>query len=54
MKSNDVKRRITVRNLTIFTIVVLLSGWIGQALNVLMDSPSEESLGMLLWLIAPL
>jgi len=54
MKSNDVKRRITVRNLTIFTIVVLLSGWIGHALNVLMDTSPEESLGMLLWLVAPL
>ncbi|MCJ7694663.1 MAG: CPBP family intramembrane metalloprotease [Anaerolineaceae bacterium] len=54
MKSKDVKRRITVRNLTIFTIVVLLSGWIGQALNVLMDTSTEEGLGMLLWLIAPL
>jgi len=54
MKSKDVKRRITVRNLTIFTIVVLLSGWIGHALNVLMDTSSEGGLGMLLWLIAPL
>lgn len=54
MRSKDVKRRITVRNLTIFTIVVLLSGWIGHALNVLMDTSSEEGLGMLLWLVAPL
>jgi membrane protease YdiL (CAAX protease family) len=54
MKSKDVIRRITIRNLTIFTIVVLLSGWIGHALNVLMDTSSEEGLGMLLWLIAPL
>ncbi|HUX80256.1 MAG TPA: CPBP family intramembrane glutamic endopeptidase [Alphaproteobacteria bacterium] len=54
MKSKDVKRRIKVRNLTIFTIVVLLSGWIGQALNVLMDTSTEEGLGMLLWLVAPL
>jgi len=54
MRSKDAKRKITVRNLTIFTIVVLLSGWIGHALNVLMDTPSEESLGMLLWLVAPL
>lgn len=54
MRSKDAKRKITVRNLTIFTIVVLLSGWIGHALNVLMDTSSEESLGMLLWLVAPL
>lgn len=54
MKSKDVKKRITVRNLTIFTIVVLLSGWIGQALNVLMVTSTEEGLGMLLWLVAPL
>jgi membrane protease YdiL (CAAX protease family) len=54
MKSKDVIRRITVRNLTIFTIVVLLSGWIGQALNVFMDTSTEEGFGTLLWLIAPL
>ena len=46
--------RVTIRNLTIFTIVVLSIGWIGRGLDVLMGNPSSESLGMLLWLIAPL
>lgn len=54
MKTRDSERKITFRNLTVFTIVVILSGWAGQALNVLMDNSSEEGLGMLLWLIAPL
>jgi hypothetical protein len=44
----------TVRNLTIFTVVVLLSGWFGYALNNALDQPHEESPGMLLWLLAPL
>ena len=47
-------RKRTWRNLIIFTTVVLLSGWIGQALNDSMDAAPEESLGMLLWLVAPL
>jgi len=46
--------RITIRNLSIFTIVVLLIGWIGRLLDVLMDSPASEGLGILLWIIAPL
>lgn len=47
-------RRPTRRNLTIFTIVVLMSGWIGQAINAGMGVAPEESLGMLFWLVAPL
>jgi membrane protease YdiL (CAAX protease family) len=47
-------RKITIRNVTIFTIAVLSVGWIGRGLDLLMDNPSSESLGMLLWIIAPL
>jgi membrane protease YdiL (CAAX protease family) len=46
--------RTTIRNLVIFTIVVLAIGWIGRGLDVLMDKPSSEGLGMLLWIITPL
>jgi membrane protease YdiL (CAAX protease family) len=46
--------RTTIRNLTIFTVVVLTIGWIGRGLDVLMDKPSSEGLGMLLWIITPL
>lgn len=44
----------TRRNLILFTLVVLLSGWVGQGLNRLAQVPSAESPGMLLWLVAPL
>lgn len=44
----------TKRNLIIFTIVVIASGWIGQLINRATQSEPEESLGMLLWLVAPL
>lgn len=44
----------TIRNLTIFTILVIASGWIGRGLDILMGNPSKDSLGMLLWLIIPL
>jgi membrane protease YdiL (CAAX protease family) len=44
----------TVRNLVIFTFLVIAFGWLGRWVDVLMGSASpEESLGMLLWIIAP-
>jgi len=46
--------RTTIRNLTIFIIVVLVIGWIGRGLDVIMNRPSSEGLGILLWLTAPL
>jgi hypothetical protein len=44
----------TIRNLGIFILLILASGWLGRGLDVLMGNPSAESLGMLLWLITPL
>ncbi|MTI68363.1 MAG: CPBP family intramembrane metalloprotease [Firmicutes bacterium] len=46
-------KKITIRNLIIFTVVVTASGWIGRGLDILMGNPSKDSLGMLLWLIIP-
>jgi len=44
----------TIRNLVIFTFLVVALGWFGRVLDTLMGSPSpQESTGMLLWLIAP-
>lgn len=45
---------VMVRNLVVFTAVVLASGWLGHGLNRLMGVAPEQSLGMLLWLVAPL
>jgi membrane protease YdiL (CAAX protease family) len=47
-------RKITIRNLAIFTIAVLSVGWIGRGLDVFLGNPSSESLGMLLWIVTPL
>jgi hypothetical protein len=44
----------TVRNLTIFIIIVLVSGWVGRGLDILMGNPASEGLGILLWIITPL
>lgn len=44
----------TVRNLAIFTIVVLTIGWIGRGLDVLMNNPSTAGLGIILWIATPL
>jgi hypothetical protein len=54
MESQNPSDRTTVRNLTIFTILVLASGWIGWGLDRLMGNPSVDSLGMLIWIITPL
>jgi hypothetical protein len=44
----------TIRNLLIFTTIVLAIGWIGRGLDLLMGNPSTESTGMLLWITMPL
>jgi membrane protease YdiL (CAAX protease family) len=54
LQNKDHKR--TVRNLTIFIVVALVSGWLGYGLDRLMNNnpSSQQGLGMLLWLITPL
>lgn len=47
-------RNKTKRNLIIFTLVAMLCGWLGVALNNLIDQPHEESLGMLIFIGTPL
>ncbi|MEJ2355474.1 MAG: CPBP family intramembrane metalloprotease [candidate division WOR-3 bacterium] len=54
MKTQKQTIKNTIHNLIIFTIAVLSIGWIGHGLDVLLDNPSSESLGMLLWIITPL
>jgi membrane protease YdiL (CAAX protease family) len=54
MNIQNLSNRTTIRNLAIFTIVVLAIGWIGRGLDILMGNPASESLGMLLWLIMPI
>jgi membrane protease YdiL (CAAX protease family) len=54
MNIQNQSNRTTIRNLAIFIIVVLGIGWIGRGLDVLMDNPASEGLGILLWIITPL
>lgn len=54
MNNGNQDKRNTIRNLIIFTITVLSIGWIGHGLDLLLDNPSSESLGMLLWIVTPL
>ena len=45
----------TIRNLIIFTILVLASGWLGRGLDTLAGNPpSLEGIGSLIWITAPL
>ncbi|MGB7063010.1 MAG: CPBP family intramembrane glutamic endopeptidase [Candidatus Zixiibacteriota bacterium] len=54
MNLRNQSNRTTIRNLAIFVIVVLAIGWIARGLDVLMDNPASEGLGILLWIITPL
>lgn len=53
MENQNMNTGRTIRNLTLFTIVVLSIGFIGRGLDVQMGNPPSESLGMLLWLVVP-
>ncbi len=46
--------KITVRNLALFTVIVLAIGWIGRGLDLLTNKPSSEGPGILLWIVTPL
>jgi membrane protease YdiL (CAAX protease family) len=45
----------TVRNLAIFTFLVIALGWLGRELDSLMGiTSSQEGLGLTIWIISPL
>ena len=47
--------RQAIRNIGIFTFIVIISGWIGVAIDsVLISQPEGDSLGMGIWLVLPL
>lgn len=43
-----------MRSITIYTMLVLASGWFGRWLEALAGDTSEEGLGMLIWIASPL
>lgn len=47
-------RNKTIRNLTIFTLIVIAFGWLGRGLDVELGNPATEGLGILLWISTPL
>ena len=44
----------TVRNLAIFTFLVIALGWLGRWLDSLMGSAPSQGIGMAIWIISPL
>ncbi len=47
--------RKAIRNLIIFTVIVILSGWLGMLIDkVIPEQPEGDSLGMGIWLVLPL
>lgn len=51
---NHVNRRKTLRNVVMFTVAVWSVGWIAAALHPDGGDESEQQLGLLFWLVAPL
>ena len=52
--TNRQTRKRTIRNLAIFTVVITVVGWLAPGVDALIGATSpEESLGMLIWVIAP-
>ncbi len=50
---NNLGNKITIRNLSIFILVVVISGWIGHWLDTFINNQETETPGMGLWLITP-
>ncbi|MBL7990588.1 MAG: CPBP family intramembrane metalloprotease [Candidatus Kapabacteria bacterium] len=44
----------TLRNVILFSVIVLASGWLGYWLDGMMQNPADRQLGKLLWLVLPL
>ena len=44
----------TRRNLIVFTLAILVLPWFGKWLDVQMQNPPEQQIGMLIWIISPL
>jgi membrane protease YdiL (CAAX protease family) len=48
-------RRKTMREVIIFAVIILVSGWIGAAINVLLkQEQTVQSLGSLIWILTPI
>lgn len=52
-KKNAARKR-TIRNLIIFSVAVIASGWIGAAVNSVLGLTGQDNLGMLVWIVVPL
>src|SRR5512133_967042 len=50
----EASRQASLRNVVIFTVMVLGSGWIGHGVDVLMGNTGTDTLGMAIWLVVPL
>ncbi len=47
--------KITIRNIVLFIVVVIVSGWIGVLVDsILAEQPQGDSLGMGIWLVLPM
>ena len=54
MNTKSQNNKHTIRNLAIFTFLVIALGWLGRWVDAVMGSTSSEGIGMLIWIIAPL
>jgi membrane protease YdiL (CAAX protease family) len=54
VNSQTQNKKHTVRNLVIFTILVVALGWLGRLLDSFMGAEPGEGLGVTLWIVTPL
>jgi len=54
MNSESEGRRRTIRNLAIFTFLVIALGWLGRRLDDALGTPPGQGIGITIWIIAPL
>lgn len=50
-RANDKK---TLRNIIVFSLIVLSCGWIGRLVDMKVGTDDNGSLGMLIWIVSPL
>lgn len=49
----NIEKNAIIRNLVIFSLVAIGAGWLGRLIDSILHNTSQQSLGMLLWLVVP-
>lgn len=53
MIKDNTEKNASIRNIVVFSLVAIVAGWLGRLIDSILHETSQQSLGMLLWLIVP-